>query len=119
MLLSSAGLFAQLSGVKSIPGDYATIQAAVADLNAQGVGAGGITFNVAAGHTETAPTGGIALTATGTMANPILFQKSGGGANPVITAYTGGTGTPATAVQDGIWRLVGSDWVTIDGINLA
>jgi len=33
-------MFGQLSGIKNIPGDYATITAAVAALNAQGVGAG-------------------------------------------------------------------------------
>ena len=41
------GLFAQLSGIKTIPGNYATIAAAVADLNTNGVGTGGVTFNVA------------------------------------------------------------------------
>ncbi len=75
-------------------------------------------FNVTAGYTETAPVGGITLTATGTSLNTITFQKSGAGANPVVSAYAGGTGTPATAVQDGIWKLVGSDFVTINGINL-
>lgn len=40
------------------------------------------------------------------------------GANPLLTAYVNGAGTPGTAVQDGIFRLVGSDYVTIDGINL-
>jgi hypothetical protein len=110
-------LQAQISGVKNIPGDYATITLAVADVNALGVGAGGVTFNVAAGYTETIAAT-ISLTATGTLANPITFQKSGGGANPLITSYTGGTGTPGTAVQDGIWRLVGSDFVTINGIDL-
>ncbi|MDP2387027.1 MAG: T9SS type A sorting domain-containing protein [Bacteroidota bacterium] len=110
-------LKAQLSGPKNIPGDYATVELAVADLNLQGVGAGGVTFNVAGGHTETA-TAIISLTATGTLADPIIFQKSGAGANPIITSYTGGTGTPGSAVQDGIFRFVGSDYVTIDGIDL-
>jgi hypothetical protein len=108
--------FGQLSGTKTIPGDYATIEAAVAALNSQGVGAGGVTFNVAAGHTETI-TAPISMTATGTVANPVIFQKSGAGANPLITAYVG-TFTPGVAVQDGIWNLVGSDYTTIDGIDL-
>ena len=112
-------LFAQLTGVKTIPGDYATITAAVNALNAAGVGAGGVTFNIDPGFTETI-TAIISLTATGTAANPIAFQKdpAASGANPLITAYTGGTGTPATAIQDGIWRLIGSDYVTIDGIDI-
>ncbi|MFZ4520577.1 MAG: T9SS type A sorting domain-containing protein [Bacteroidales bacterium] len=36
----------------------------------------------------------------------------------MITAYTTGTGTPAAAIQDGIWNLIGSDYVTINGIDL-
>jgi hypothetical protein len=116
LLLWTHSSWAQLSGTKNIPGDYTTITLAVTDLNASGVGAGGVTFNVAAGYTETisAP---ISITATGTLANPIIFQKSGAGANPLITAFTG-TATPSTAVQDGIWNLVGSDYVTINGIDL-
>ncbi len=121
VILSTAsfnGLQAQLTGSKAIPGDYATVALAVADLNTVGVGAGGVIFNVAAGYTETI-TATISVTATGTVANPITFQKSGAGANPLITSYTGGVGTPGTALQDGIFRLVGSDFVTIDGIDLA
>src|ERR1041384_262106 len=117
--LFSSPALAQLSGTKTIPGDYATVTLAVSDLNASGVGSGGVTFNIAAGYTETiaAP---IALTATGTLANPIVFQKDPStiGANPLITAYTGGVATPASATQDGIWRLQGSDFVTISGIDL-
>mgnify|MGYP003536439611 CR=1 FL=1 len=107
--------FAQLSGTKTIPGDYATILAAVTDLNTQGVGAGGVTFNVAAGHTETltSETAGT-ITATGTLANQIVFQKSGAGANPLITAYAW---TVATAF-DGMIKIAGGDYITFDGIDL-
>ena len=84
----SSASYAQLTGTKTIPGDYASIAAAVTDLNAQGVGAGGVTFNVAAGYTETL-TARINMTATGTAANPIIFQKSGSGANPKLTAFAG------------------------------
>jgi hypothetical protein len=106
-----------LTGTKTVPGDYPSLAAAITAVDTQGVGAGGVTFNVAAGYTETL-TAPLSLTATGTASNPIVFQKSGSGANPLITAYTGGTGTPSTAIQDGIWQLVGSDYVTIDGIDL-
>lgn len=120
VVLIAAGIEANaqaLTGTLAIPGDYATIQVAIAALNFKGVGSGGVIFNVAAGYTETinAP---LSITATGTSANPIVFQKSFTGANPLITAYTGGVGTPGTAVQDGIWNLIGSDYVTIDGIDL-
>ncbi len=117
--LFSSPAFAQLSGTKHIPGDYATVTAAITALNSSGVGSGGVTFNIAAGYTETisAP---LSITVTGTASNQIIFQKDPltVGANPLITAYTGGTATPATAVQDGIWRLVGSDYVTISAIDL-
>lgn len=121
-ILSLLALFAvktnaQLSGVLTVPGSYTSIGAAIADVNLLGVGAGGVIFDIAAGYTETAPIGGYSLTATGTAANQITFKKSGVGANPLITAYTG-TSTPGSANQDGVWRLIGSDYITIDGIDI-
>ncbi len=97
--------------------DYPSISAAVAALNTNGLGAGGVIFNVVPGHTETisAP---ISLTVTsGSEANQIIFQKDGAGINPLITAYTG-INTPASSVQDGIWNFVGCDYVTVNGIDL-
>lgn len=109
----------QLSGIKTIPGNYATIAAAVGDLNAQGVGPGGVTFNVSAGHTEniTAP---IVVTATGTAGNLVLFQKSGAGANPSITRTDGGTISTSVFGSNGdaIIRLEGADYFTWKEINL-
>ena len=113
----SLNVLAQLSGVKTIPGDYFTVAAAVTDLNTQGVGAGGVTINIAAGYTETL-TGKITLTATGSLANPIVFQKSGIGANPQLIAYPGIVATPSV-LADGFFVLAGSDYVTIDGLDLA
>ena len=114
-LMSATTARAQLTGTKTIPADYATVAAAITALNAQGVGAGGVTFYVPATYTETfaSPTAG-AITATGTAANPIVFQKIGTGTNPVITA---GVGTSTTA--DAIISLAGSDYVTFSGIDLA
>jgi len=108
---------AQLAGTFSVPATYSTIAAAITDLNTQGVN-GPVTILINAAYTETAPVGGYTLTATGTLANPIVFQKNGIGANPLITAYGGGTGTPSMAFQDGIWRFIGSDYITVDGIDL-
>ena len=76
LTFSSLIASAQLTGIKTIPGDYATITAALAALNASGVGAGGVTFNIAAGYTET---GNNTITATGTAANPSFFKKVGQG----------------------------------------
>ncbi len=106
--------FGQLSGIKTIPGNYPSIAAAIAALNASGVGSGGVTFNVAAGHTETftSPTDGYIITNTGTSANQIIFQKSGSGANPKITAATG------TGSMDAIICFNGVQYITFDGIDV-
>lgn len=108
-----------LTGTKTIPGSYSSIQAAVADLNTNGVGTGGVIFNITAGYTETLTTP-IVLTATGTALNQIIFQKDplSTGANPLITAYTGTLLASSTGSVDGIWTFVGSDFITIDGIDL-
>lgn len=116
-LLFSQSLKSQMSGTYSVPGSYVSLAAAITDLNTQGVN-GPVTILISAGFVETAPVGGYVLLATGTAANPITFQKSGTGADPQITAYSGGYATPASAVQDGIWKFYGCDYVTVDGISL-
>jgi len=113
----SGNVRAQLSGTKTIGVDYLTLAAAVTDINLQGVN-GPLIIDIPAGFTETAPVGGYVLTATGTLANTITFQKSGAGANPLLTAYATGTATPGSANQDGVFRLIGSDYITIDGIDI-
>ncbi|MDY0103841.1 MAG: right-handed parallel beta-helix repeat-containing protein [Lentimicrobium sp.] len=100
---------AQLSGIKTIRssgGDYATFTDAINDLNTSGVGSGGVTFNVDADYVsnENCPI----ITAAGTEANPIIFQKSGTGANPVVE--------PSTGV--GI-TIKGGDYLTFDGIDVS
>ncbi len=105
---------AQLTGTKTIPGDYASITAAITDLNTQGVGAGGVVFNVAAGYTETGVN--VVLTCPTnppSVSRPITFQKSGAGANPLLTAGVG-----VSTTTDGIFKLNGVTYVTIDGIDL-
>lgn len=109
---------AQVSGVKNVPGNYATIEAAILDMNTNGIGAGGVTVQISAGYVENIAAT-LSLTATGTASAPIVFRKNGSGTNPRINAYTGGTGVPGSSDMDGIWRLVGCDYVTIDGIDLA
>jgi hypothetical protein len=107
---------AQLSGTYNVPGTFSTIAAAISSLNAVGV-SGNATITIDAGYTETAPVGGYSLTATGTATSTITFIKNGVGANPLITANVGAS-TPGSAVQDGVFMLIGSDYVTIDGIDI-
>lgn len=115
VLLLPRVLLAQLSGIHSVPGTFTSLAAAINSLNTGGT-SGPTTINIAAGYTETAVFGGYQLN---TNTFPITFRKSGTGANPLLLAYTGGVGTPTNgAVQDGIWRFVGSDNIVIDGIDL-
>ena len=116
VLFTSGLTFGQLSGTYTIPGaPYATIASAIAALNTQGVGAGGVTFNVTPGYTETfgSLTAGL-ITATGTSANPIVFKKNGSGANPVITGFATAPGT-----TDYIICLQGTDYITFDAIDVS
>src|SRR4051812_31752742 len=108
---------AQLSGVYNVPATYSTIAAAINDLNINGVN-GSVTIAIAAGYTETAVTGGYTLNNIigASSINQISFKKSGIGVNPVIYAYTG-TATPVSAIQDGIWRFNGSDYITIEQLD--
>ncbi|RYU78302.1 T9SS type A sorting domain-containing protein [Hymenobacter persicinus] len=115
-LALSHGAFAQLAGTKTIdpagtgPNNYATFTAAITALNAGGVGAGGVTFQVKSGavFSELPP----ALTASGTASNPIIFRKDGTAANPRLE----GTGTGAT---DAGLTLDGADYVTLDGVDIS
>jgi hypothetical protein len=99
-----------LTGTKVIgstaPYDYLTFTDAINSLNGAGVGTGGVTFTVQNGtYAENPP----AITASGTAANPVLFQPVTG-ANPVLTP-TGGTGTFG-------FKLDGADYVTFNNIDI-
>ena len=106
-----------LTGIKTIDpagsgaNNYFTFTAAINALNINGVGTGGVTFNVASGNTFTEDPP--AITATGTAANPIVFQKSGGSSNPVISA-TGGAGTSDAGII-----ITGGDYITFNGIDIS
>ena len=120
-LLVLCGLHAnaQISGIKQIPGDYPSLNAAITALNSQGVGIGGVTFNIAAGYIESNAFG-LSITASGTVDNPILIQKSGVGANPKLIRTDGGfLGTSNVGgVGDAVIRIEGTDFLTLDGLDL-
>jgi hypothetical protein len=117
MFVLSLSTKAQMSGVYNVPGNFPTLAAAISSLNSVGVN-GPTTVNIAAGYTETAPATGFFLSATGTSVNPITFQKLGSGSNPILYAYSGGTAVPTSTLQDGVFRLLGSDYITIDGVDI-
>ena len=126
LLAISISCTAQLSGTYTIPGSYASIASAVTTLNAVGV-SGNVIFDIAAGHTENAPVGGIVLqyAVSVFVANQsnagqtVIFQKSGAGANPIINAFTGTQPSNDITSLDGIFKIVGVDYVTINGVDLS
>jgi hypothetical protein len=114
-LLAVMSSYAQpLIGIKTIPGTYASIKDAIDALNINGVGTGGVIFNVAADYKETftSAAAGHITTTTGSATNPITFQKSGTGAKPLITSGTG------IGNMDAIFLVAGSDYVTFDGFEI-
>jgi hypothetical protein len=97
--------------------NFASIRNAVDTLNKYGI-VGNVTFNVAAGFTETLTRrldlGSVLLNGQTASGRTITFKKNGAGANPIITAYTGFK-LPTDQTPDGMWSLSGVDNVTIDG----
>jgi hypothetical protein len=105
--------FAQpLTGTKTIApsGDYASFASAITALNTNGVGVGGVVFNITANQVFTENT--LPITATGTAANPVIFQKSGIGTNPKLQPIG------SSGVTDFGFKLEGADYVTFDGIDI-
>ena len=101
-----------LTGVKNIPGDYATLSGAITDLNTQGVGAGGVTINLISGNNQTAPAGGYSITTlTGSSVNPIVIEGNGN----IITAFS-----PQVTGQkyDAIFKIIGGDYISIQGFTM-
>lgn len=96
---------------------FTSFAAAIAAVNSLTI-TGPVEILLPAGQIDTS-TGKIILNATGTSSNPIIIRKDGIGANPKVCSYTGSlpaSGGP-NITHDGIFTLVGSDHVTIDGID--
>jgi len=106
---------AQLTGTKTVPGDYASLALAITALNTQGVGVGGVTINLLAGNPQTSPNGGFVIGGSG---SPLLTSTSV--SKQVILQGNGNTITAPTtlsagALNDAIFKIIGADWITVDG----
>lgn len=110
-------LLAQItvSGGTLAIGNYSRLKTAIDSINTKPV-TGNIIINVVANHIDTL-TSKILLTATGTPTMSITIQKSGSGANPKLISYVG-TNNIANSTADGFFILSGSDYITIDGLDL-
>lgn len=112
-LMAAIGLAQPITGVKTIPGDYATIAYAFSQLNTKGTASPGVTFIISSGYVEYALN--LSLnTNTSSATAPVVFQReAGAAANPKIIAQGGGSYS-----TDAIVYIAGSDYVTFDGIDL-
>ncbi len=108
-----------LSGTKTIKatgGDYATIKAAITDVNNKGVGVDGLelvldddaTYTVGQYDANSVYTGYVR--AKTTEANPLIVRRSGTGTNRPIINCPNETGT--------VLGFYGSDYVTVDGLSI-
>jgi hypothetical protein len=124
-----ADITSPLAGTYTIGGtascsNFTSFANAFAAINTRGV-AGNVTFEVAAGYTETAPVGGLTMSqcnlAANLMSGPlqtISFVKTGGGANPKISASVGTVAGSSNTYTDVIVKIIGADNVTFNGIDL-
>jgi GEVED domain len=124
-----ADITSPLAGIYTIGGtascsNFTSFANAFAAINTRGV-AGNVTFEVASDYTETAPVGGLTMSqcnlAANLMSGPlqtISFVKVGSGANPKINAPLGTTAGSTNTYTDNIVKIVGSDNVTFNGIDL-
>ena len=128
--LASASFAQALSGVKTIDptgsgaNNYVSFSSAIDSLNKYGVGAGGVTYNIPAGLVFNEKDS-MVITATGTAANPIVFQKSGSGQNPIVASdYAGmyplgaATTTALNGHGDAVIKLIGTSYITFDGLTI-
>ncbi len=102
---------AQLTGTKTIGGtspDYSTLAAAVTALNGSGVGTGGVTFEFRDG-TYAGGTAVAAITATGTSANPIVFQSENDDASLV---------TISSSTNADVITLQGCSYITFNNLTI-
>ena len=107
VLLSSYALsFGQLTGTKYVPTDYSSLEAAINDLNNQGVGPGGVTIILETGNPQTAPSGGYVITASGNPNSPIVIDGNG-------NTITSSNSLTAGALNDAFFKIIGGDNITI------
>ncbi|MBK8854851.1 MAG: hypothetical protein IPN10_12275, partial [Saprospiraceae bacterium] len=109
-----------LNTTPTLSATYLNLNAALNDLNAVTVMTGPVILTCDAGTSETAPTptgftiGSASLNSVLSATNTITINTTGG----VVTINAGvGTATPGSAAPDGILKLLGADYVEINGLT--
>ncbi|MFZ4768726.1 MAG: beta strand repeat-containing protein, partial [Ferruginibacter sp.] len=93
---------------------YATLDAAITDLNLQTAISGPVTITLDASNPQTSPAGGYSITAILAGASATNTLTIAGSGN-TITAFS-----PQTAGQkyDAIFKIIGGDYITIAGFTM-
>ena len=97
------------NSLPSAGSNFVSFTDAINYLNVHGV-SGPVTFNVSSGQSFSENPQNI--TATGTASNTITFQKNGIGVNPKFIGKNG------IGALDACFSLIGSDYITFDGIDV-
>jgi hypothetical protein len=119
VLMFTGITFGQLNGTYNIPGSYPTLADAITDLNTVGV-SGNVTLNLLAGNPQTAPAGGYVigsatLSGAGANSSGISQTVTITGNSNTITAYAPQV---TGALNDGIFKILGADYITIQGFTM-
>jgi hypothetical protein len=112
-------IFAQLAvtvtgTATGLASSYSSLATAITALNSASASISTPIVITCAAGSETAPSGGYSITATGTITNTIKIVGAGA-ASSIITANTTQT---AGSLTDAIIKIIGGDYITIDGFTL-
>jgi len=108
-----------LNTTPNLAATYPSLALALTDLNLVTAMTGPVILTCNAGDAETAPPTGLtigsaSLNAVLSVTNTVTINKSGG----IVTLNAGvGTATPISPAPDGILKISGADYITIDGLT--
>lgn len=116
-----------MSGTYTVGGttpNYATLALAITDINTRGL-SGSVRLDVRPDLRERVPTGGLVLNiqtwACGagrtTSLNTLTIASTSTTAKPILYAATG-TATNGSATMDAIFRIIGEDYIFINGLDI-
>ncbi|MBK8952680.1 MAG: hypothetical protein IPM85_10745 [Chitinophagaceae bacterium] len=104
----------------NLQASYTSLAAAITDLNTVTTFTGSVTFNLAAGTSESV-TSQLNITLAGDPANAITFIKSGAGANPLVSRTDAGANATSSigGLGDAVIRIDGTDNIHFNGLDVS
>jgi trimeric autotransporter adhesin len=100
------------NGSSGLAATYPTLDAAITALNGATITAP-VTITLQTGNPQTAPSGGYAITATGTAANTVSIVGAGSGS--IVTASAAQV---AGTVTDAVFKIIGGDYITLSNFTM-